>query len=129
MRATETDVRSVLNTGLENPEIQRLLGFANRQVTATLSSAGLTDAVLKDIETWLTAHFIAIGKERQTEEERVDDIWVVHQGIFKEGLRSTTYGQMVLMLDTSGSFNKATKQKVSFHAIPQDPDSPTHDVV
>lgn len=127
MRTTQVDVRAVISTGLEDSEIQSLIALANRQITATLSAAGLTDALLKDIETWLAAHFIAIGKERQTEEERVDDIWVLHQGIFGEGLRGTTYGQMVLMLDTSGLFDTATKRKVSFHAIPQDPNSPTHD--
>ncbi len=127
MRTTKVDVRGVIATGLEDSEIQILIDLANRQVTSTLSSAGFTDAILKDIETWLTAHFISITKERQTEEERVDDIWVLHQGSFGEGLRGTTFGQMVLMLDTSGSFETASKQKMKFIAIPQDPDSPTHD--
>jgi len=128
MRTTRVDVKGVINTGLEDDEVQLLMELANRQVTETLSASGLSVVVLKDIETWLTAHFIAIGKERQTQEERVDDIWIVHQGIFGEGLRGTTYGQMVLMLDTSGLFDVASKRKVKFHAIPQDPDSPTHSV-
>ncbi len=127
MRTTKVDVRGVIATGLEDSEIQILIDLANRQVTSTLSSAGFTDAVLKDIETWLAAHFIAITKERQTEEERVDDIWVLHQGKFGKGLQGTTFGQMVLMLDTSGSFATTGKQKMKFIAIPQDPDSPTHD--
>ena len=128
MRTSATEVKAITVTALSDPILQQLIAIANRMVTNLLSSSGLAADVLKDIETYLTAHLIAIGPERQTEEERVLDVWVVHQGKFTEGLKSTTFGQMVLVLDTTKSFITASKQKASITAIPQDPDSPTHDV-
>ena len=125
-RTTAARVKALMVTSLSDDEIEEIIPVANRMVTSVVGGSDLTSAVMADIETWLTAHFIAIGKERQTVEERVLDIWVVHQGTFGAGLRSTTFGQMVLMLDTSGLFDTATKRKVSFAAIPQDPDSTTH---
>jgi len=127
MRTTRSDVKAVIQTALEDNEIQILMEMANRMVTESLLSSSLSTAVLKDIETWLSAHLIAIGKERQPSEEKVQDIWIRYQGKFGESLRSTTFGQMVLMLDTSGAFDSTTKRKVSFNAIPQDPDSTIHD--
>ena len=127
MRTTEATVKAIIDTGLEDNEITPLIALANRQITNTLGGTTLASDVLTDIETWLTAHYIAIGKERQTEEERVQDLWVVHQGKFGEALRSTTFGQMVITLDTTGLMENATKQKASITAIPQDPDSATHD--
>lgn len=129
MIITPDTVKNVIYTKLEDVHIQTLIEMATRQTNQLLDGKGLSDAVLSDIVTWLTAHYIAIGHERQTEEERVDDVWVVHQGQFGEGLHSTTYGQMVLTLDSTGSFAKAIKGKMRIKAIPQDPDSSTHDVV
>lgn len=122
MRTTIALVKSVIPTGLEDPEIATLMGIANRMVTTVLAVESLTDETLKDIETWLTAHVIAIGKERQTREERVGDVWVKYNENKSQFLQSTTYGQMVLFLDTSGKFQSASKMRASIEAIKQEED-------
>jgi len=118
-RTTATEVKKILTTALSDEDINNVIEFSNRQVTEVLSGESLTAAVLKDIETWLTAHLIAMGKERETQEERVGDVWLKFQEKRGESLRSTNFGQMVLMLDSSGKFQQATKQKTRIRAIKQ----------
>lgn len=120
MRTTISDVRIVIPTGLEDLEISGLMKIANRMVTTVLSTTVLEESTMRDIETWLTAHLIAMGKERQTREERVGDMWLKFSENKEQFLLSTTYGQMVLMLDTSGSFQSASKMRASIQAIRQE---------
>ena len=112
-------VKGVIDTGLSDSELLLLIAQANRIVTRQLSGQSMTTALLTDIETWLTAHLIAIGKERQLFSEKVGDMWLTAQGKFDAGLKMTTYGQMVLMLDSSGLLSRASKSKVIIKAISQ----------
>jgi hypothetical protein len=123
MRTTIALVKSVIPTGLEDPEISALMQVANRMVTTVVGSEGsLTEETLKDLETWMTAHIIAIGKERQTREERVGDVWVKYNENKSQFLQSTSYGQMVLFLDTTGKFQSASKMRASIQSIKQEED-------
>lgn len=123
VRTDKDTVESIMETGIAVLEIEAIIVFANRMVNTVVGDSTLTEEVLTDIETWLTAHMIAIGKERQAKSERVSDIWITYQGKFGEGLKSTTYGQMVLMLDSTGNFARAMKMKVQIDAIPQYPEN------
>jgi hypothetical protein len=119
MRTTVDLVRVVMTTNMSDPNIQVLIEIANRMVTERLTDGSLSTGALRDIETYLTAHLIAVGPERQAEEEEVDDVRVKYQGKFGLGLESTTYGQMVIALDTSGLLSESTKKKASISAIAQ----------
>lgn len=119
VRTDNTEVKTIIPTALEDTEIDALIIVANRMVTRTVGSEGLTAELLKDIETWMTAHLIAVGKERQVASEKVGDIWLTYNKNPQGFLQSTTYGQMVLTLDTSGKFQTAIKQKASIVAIKQ----------
>lgn len=118
-RTTIQLVKDIMATALTETQIQAIIKQANEMVTRTLSGEGLTSELLIDIETWLTAHLIAIGKERQVLTEKVGDIWLSYQKNPGGFFQSTTFGQMVLFLDTSGKFQTATKQKTSIIAIKQ----------
>ena len=119
-RTTATEVKKIMATGLLDADITSIIDFANRQVTSILGGEGLTAAVLQDIETWLTAHLIAMGKERQPEKEKVEDIGELwFQKKTGTSLLSTTYGQTALMLDSSGKLQQAAKQRVQIRAIKQ----------
>ena len=122
MRTDTASVKAILVTGLTDEEIMPIIGMANRIVTNKLGGESLTAAVLQDIETWITAHIIASTKERQFSEEKIDDISVKYQGTFGDFLKSSTYGQMALMLDTSGKLIEATKMKAKITATPQNSD-------
>lgn len=119
-RTTADNVNEVIQSALEDADITALIEHANRIVTARLSGEGLTTTVLTDIETWLTAHLIATGKERAPVSEKIDDTWLTYlQYSTKEFLLSTSYGQMVLLFDTSGKMQEASKQQASITAIKQ----------
>jgi hypothetical protein len=112
-RTTKTQVRYVIETALEDDEIDALITQANSIVTRTLENEALGDSLLKDIETWLTAHLIAMGKERQP--IRV----TFEKNGAKTFLERTTYGQMVLFLDPTGLFQKSSMKRASIRAIKQ----------
>ena len=122
-RTTFTEVKIIMDTALEDAEITSLIGYANRMVTNVLGAQGMTDELLKDIETYLSAHLIATGKERQTSEEKVHDITVKYTGKYGDFLKMTTFGQQVLTLDTSGEFANSGKQDIVVKAIPQYPEN------
>lgn len=118
-RTTYTEVKKVINTALEDGEINDLIDFANRMVTTILNSSGLTSAQLKDIETYLTAHLIAISMERQTVEEKVGDVWVKYHDNPDGWLNLSNYGMTIIAMDTSGLFERQSKKKATFQAINQ----------
>ncbi len=120
VRTTADKVNEVIQTALTDTQIEALIAHANRIVTTRLGGEGLTTAVLTDIETWLTAHLIATGKERAPVGEKIDDVWLTYlQYSTKEFLLSTSYGHTVLLLDTSGKMQQAQKQQASITAIKQ----------
>lgn len=112
-------VKSIIQTALADSAVNDYITHANNMVTRVVGGEGLTAAVLKDIETWLTAHLIAISKERQPHEEKIGDIWVRFTENPQGWLSQTTYGQTVLFLDSSGQFQKTTMKKSSIRAIKQ----------
>jgi hypothetical protein len=120
VRTTKTQVRYVIQTGLEDDEIDALISHANSIVTRVVGSESLGAAVLKDLETWLTAHLIAIGKERQPLSEKVGDIWLSFEKMGGKGfLEMTTYGRMVLFLDPTGNFQRSSLKRASIRAVKQ----------
>ncbi len=116
VRVTATEVRVIIETALLDAAINSYITVANSMVTNTVT-CGLSASVLKEIERWLTAHLIAITKERMTTQEKLGEASVTYSGKLGEGLKSTSYGQTVLMLDTCGSFAKLGKKDVKIIAI------------
>lgn len=119
-RTTATIVKSIMETGLEDADITTIINIANPIVTRVVGGEGLTEAVLTDIETFFTAHLIAIGKERQASQEKVGDVWITYQKNPIGFLQSTTFGQMVMFLDSSGKFQSAAKMRASITAFEQE---------
>ena len=88
----------------------------------TCTSSALTDALKKEIERWLSAHFIAIADPR-IKTEKADVVGATYQVKLGDGLRTTMYGQQACTLDVSGYLsglsNPDTERLVSldFHAV------------
>jgi len=55
---------------------------------------------------------------RMASKEKVGEAEVTYTGKWGELLKSTPYGQMVLLLDTTGKIANAGKAKASMYAIP-----------
>lgn len=121
MRATEQEVKDILpsDTSITLSKITPYLVSANSFVTNSLQGE-LDDAVLKEIERWLTAHMVTVINERLSKEEGAGGAYIKYAGAWGEELASTQYGQMVLMLDTSNTLRNLSdgKKRASIYAVP-----------
>ncbi len=120
-RINEKRIQDIMDTAVDVGNITTYLNIANNYVTQNLGSSGLDTATLADIEAFITAHFIAMTKERQGMKEKIGDVSVEYQGEFGKFLEMTTYGQSALLLDSTGilsSVSSGTK-KASIKAINQ----------
>lgn len=89
---------------------------------AMLPSGEIGTAQRKEIERWLTAHFITI-RQGQLEEQEIGDAKDTYAlGYLSGGIKSTTYGQQAVALDTSGSLAKAEMPKAKLEVLSPDLD-------
>ena len=118
IRTNASDILEILpdGTGLENPAIEAFIEIASGMVD-DLDSSQLSTTKLREIERWLTAHLITVTKDRQGTKERLGDAEISYANIFGEGLKASTYGQMVLQLDTTGALMNLGKKALSIKAI------------
>lgn len=103
MSVTIDDVKVLISTELTDTEITAFIDSASAFYDANLSSAGLSEALQDQITKWMTAHMIATTRERVAIEEGAGGASIKYSGTFGEGLKSTSYGQMCITLDSSGT--------------------------
>jgi len=108
-RATLASIRALL-TGqsitIDDVDLNSALVTANGFVTEQLANAGLSDAILIEIEKYLAAHFVVLrdlpgGIDEQTidrDQEKFSQA---------EGLQKTQFGQIAVTLDVSGTLTNA----------------------
>jgi hypothetical protein len=103
-RTNDTDVRKLI-TLTSVSDTASFIETANVMVDQNLLDSGLSDAVLEQIEKYLAAHLLAIHPdEKQVIEQTIGDAIDKYAGSFGKGLESTSFGQTVLLLDTTGTF-------------------------
>jgi hypothetical protein len=118
--ATATEVRLIMKktvTQLSDAQAAPFIAAAENLITSIITKS-ISDDLLADLEVWLSAHMIASTILRMTSEEALGDASVKYAGKWGEGLKSTPYGQMVLILDTTGLLAAAEKRKASIYAVP-----------
>ena len=124
MKTTRTTIDAVTNilddTALDSNVIEDYINSANVFVTAALGAKGLSDALLAEIEMWMAAHMISVTRERVYKEAGAGGAYVKYAGAWGEGLLGSTYGQMAVSLDISGTLVNIAKGKSNawVHAIP-----------
>lgn len=104
-RVTEAEVLEIIDTKLVAGEIDPFINTANLMVTNYISGEGLGDETLKEIEKYLSAHYLSC-RDQRVKSEKLDTVSYNYTGSFGEGLKSTQYGQTAIMLDTSGTLGK-----------------------
>lgn len=104
-RTTAEDIIAILpdTTGLTETTIVPFMNSANVFVTEALEKAGLTDAILIEIEKYMAAHMATFSKDRVSIEEGAGGAYIKFAGSFGKGLSQTQYGQMCVILDISGT--------------------------
>lgn len=115
---TAEQVRVIMETSLPDAQITAYIGSANTFVNSTLLGKGLSDGLLVELERWITAHMIALTAERTTRKEEAGTAKVEYAGQFGKSFEATSYGQMALVLDTSGTLKDLMdKKQARFTAI------------
>jgi len=122
-RTTIPEVKQIVVTQLEDPDIQAYINVANRMTTKILGDdTVLTSTQLKDIEMFLTAHLITVTRERIATREKLGDAEITYAGTFGKYLDSTPYGQTVKILDVTGKMGAVGKQLAGLWAIETEDD-------
>lgn len=105
MAVTITELRKIIETDATDDTLQAFATVAESFVSnAGLSAAGLSATTVAQIEKFVAAHFVAANYERQAKREDIGDgdYEIEYTGEFGSGLKSTTYGQTALLMDTTG---------------------------
>jgi len=106
-RTNIADVRTIITTSLEDNQVTSFITDANLIVTSKFTGVTISNDLLEAIEKWLTAHLIAMSQKRQLSDQGVDKISIRYAGKFGLYLEHTTYGQMVIFLDTTNTMINA----------------------
>ena len=119
VRTTSAEVLQILDgCTLSSTIVDVFIASASRLVDSVYASdTTMTADQLADIELWLSAHMIASTLHRQTSQEEVDGASVKYTGFWSKDLESTSYGQMVKLLDTSGKLANLGKKAAKMTAI------------
>ena len=117
-RTDSAAVCAVLETSLTDDQIDPFIQTANIMVTEYLagSDCGLSDDLLKEIETYLAAHFVTL-RDRIVQREAADGVSFDYQGSTDAGLDSSQYGQTAQILDSCGKLSQLSDaDRVAFLA-------------
>ena len=121
MRTTAQAVLTIMGLTLDNYSeeiVNSYITAANRMVTDNLTNKGVAADTLAEIERWIAAHLIAVTQERQSKKEGAGGAFIEYTGKYEEGLQMTSYGQMAISLDYSGTLLNLFKTKAKIFAIP-----------
>jgi hypothetical protein len=120
-RVTAEEVQAIIDV-VSGLDVSAFITAANLLVTEKLGSSSLSVELLKEIERWLAAHFVAVRDPRIRERTVGDatDKFILGGG-FKSGLDATPYGQQVMVLDITGIFASTMgKRSAEVVAISED---------
>lgn len=119
-RVTADEVEEIIDTDLGSSRIEAFITGANEMVNEFLTGQGLSDSLLKEIERWLAAHYIAATFERQATKEKAGPVEQQFSDVFGENLKSTTYGQTAAQLDPTNKLSNAGKKAINVIAVNED---------
>jgi hypothetical protein len=116
-RTTDTEVKKIISLNSVT-DTTPFIDTANLLVTKHLGNSGLSADELTQIEKYLTAHLLTLhNDERQLKSQKLGDATDTYAGGFGKGLEFSQFGQMVLMLDSTGTMQGLGGKKVSLSVI------------
>jgi len=121
-RVLGSEVKEIIKTVLTDLEVAPMVTAANLLVTAKCSTAGYSAAELKEIERWLSAHFVAVRDPfGSISEKKIGEASEKYQrgskAQPKEALEGTPYGQQALILDYRGCLTDLGSRQASIRAF------------
>lgn len=120
-RVTKEEVLAIMSEEIKvnDTQMNALIRSANAVINeAFRNSTGTSAELLKELECWLTAHFITVSLARLVKRERLGEAEVEFAGKWGEGLHGTPYGQQLLLLDIEGRLAKLGRAGASMYAVP-----------
>lgn len=119
IRVTNTQVKQIIDTSLDDDVIDAHIAVASRLVDDLLTGKGMDASRLADIELYLSAHFVAVRDQDAGELTRltVGDTDATYGGDLGRALSFTRYGQQALALDISGTLTTIGKVRAQFRAF------------
>jgi len=108
VRVTEAEVEEIIDID-SSLSTTAFITAANALVTAVCVDSSLTTTLLKEIERWVSAHFIAMSKDPRAVKEKAGPISTDFGFKQEIGLKNTTYGQTAINLDISGALGQLAK--------------------
>jgi hypothetical protein len=119
-RTDDTEVQKIIALNVLT-DTTSFIDTANLLVNENLGTSGLSDARLTEIEKYLAAHLVALHPdERQLTEQKIGEATDKYTGAFGKQLDATQYGQMVMLLDTTGTFRGYSNKITSIQTITVD---------
>ena len=109
-RVETDDVKRIIETELV--DLSMFISVANVQVDAIATLGTLDAATLKEIEKWLAAHYVSL-RDRQPTKITMGDTSHTYGGKTGMGLSYSRYGQMALVLDSTGTLASSGRRKAS----------------
>lgn len=133
-RVTSSEVKEILVTVLTGTQLDPFISVANLIVTSKLGDSGLGDALLKEVERWLSAHFIYVSNPSYSStaknakgvvlSERIGDTSISYADISQtiknvnlSLLSSTVYGQQAITIDLTGTLANLGKRKAHVNVL------------
>ena len=99
---TTTEVAAIIDVSGDYDLTPFILAADALMTQLDLEGKGLSDALLKEIQRWLAAHFAA-QLEKRYASEKTGDAATAYQYKIDLRLQDTMYGQQAIILDTSGT--------------------------
>jgi hypothetical protein len=119
------DVQTVMPETTSEIVVDAFILVAQQIISDNLAASYLSDALTDQITVFLTAHLLHLTLYRQAKNKKIGDVSETYAEL-GEGLSSTTYGQIVKTLDTTGILANIGKTKALIQAIPSFDDSPLY---
>lgn len=111
-RTSVSEVKNIIPTSIGDSEIQSYIDTATALVDASLDGK-LSDALLTQIEKWITAHLMSTTRLRQLKSGKAGPASAEYFGKDGMGLNSSTYGQQAILLDSTGTLSRQSNGKAN----------------
>lgn len=118
-RVSVEEVKLIISTTIGDPAVFEHIEVASHLVDDLLVGKGLSTERLRDVELYLSAHFVAIRDQDagQITDKTVDTTTATYGGDLGVALSFTRYGQQALALDTSGTLTSVGKARAQFRVF------------
>jgi hypothetical protein len=116
-RVTATEVKGIMDNCTTLDATVNTFIEAGTLIIDKIFGEGDTSNLTKEIERWFVAHMLASTVARTADTEKLGDAQIKYTGQWGKKLESTPYGQMVLVLDTTGKMANVGKMAASIYAV------------